>query len=147
MPEGPIPLPLAMLLVFGSAKLLGEVCERISVPGMVGEMLAGALIGPGLLGWVAPNETLHALSDLGVMFLLFNVGLEVRASELMRVGGTALLVAVGGVVLPFAAGWAIVIAWGGPQVEAFFVGAAMVATSVGITASVLGARGFLNDIA
>lgn len=136
-----------MFLIFGSAKLLAEVCERIGVPGMVGEMLAGAVIGPGLLGWVTPNETLHALSDLGVMFLLFNVGLEVKASELMRVGGTALMVAVGGVVLPFVAGWAIVIAWGGPQVEAFFVGAAMVATSVGITASVLASRGFLHEVA
>src|SRR3989304_5489266 len=147
MPEGPIPLPLAMLLVFGSAKLLGEVCERISVPGMVGEMLAGAAIGPGLLGWVAPNETLHALSDLGVMFLLFNVGLEVKASELMRVGGTAAVVATAGVIVPFVAGWGILIAWGAPHVEAMFVGAAMVATSVGITASVLSARGLLNEIA
>jgi len=136
-----------MLLVFGSAKLLGEVCERISVPGMVGEMLAGALIGPGLLGWVAPNETLHALSDLGVMFLLFNVGLEVKASELLRVGRTAAVVAAAGVIAPFFAGWGILMAWGAPNVEAIFVGAAMVATSVGITASVLAGRGLLNEIA
>jgi Kef-type K+ transport system membrane component KefB len=136
-----------MLLVFGSAKLLGEVCERISVPGMVGEMLAGALIGPGLLGWVAPNETLHALSDLGVMFLLFNVGLEVKASELLRVGRTAAVVAAAGVIAPFFAGWGILMAWGAPNVEAIFVGAAMVATSVGITASVLAGRGLLNEVA
>jgi len=136
-----------MLLVFGSAKLLGEVCERISVPGMVGEMLAGALIGPGLLGWVAPNETLHALSDLGVMFLLFNVGLEVKASELLRVGRTAAVVAAAGVIVPFFAGWGILMAWGAPNVEAIFVGAAMVATSVGITASILAGRGLLNEIA
>jgi Na+:H+ antiporter len=147
MPDSPIPLPLALFLIFGSAKLLAEVFERFGVPGLVGEILAGALIGPGVLGWVTPNETLGALSDLGVMFLLFHVGLEVKASELMRVGGTAVLVAVGGVVVPFVAGWGIVVLWGGPPVEAFFVGAAMVATSVGITASVLAARGFLNDVA
>ena len=147
MPENALSLPLALFLIFGSAKLLAEVCERIGVPGLVGEILAGAVIGPGLLGWVTPNETLHALSDLGVMFLLFNVGLEVKASELMRVGGTGLVVAIGGVVVPVVAGWGIVILWGGPQVEAFFVGAAMVATSVGITASVLAARGYLNDVA
>ena len=136
-----------MLLIFGSAKLMAELCERIGVPGLVGEMLAGAVIGPGLLGWVAPNETLHALSDLGVMFLLFNVGLEVKASELMRVGGTAAVVATAGVIVPFVAGWGILIAWGAPHVEAMFVGAAMVATSVGITASVLSARGLLNEVA
>lgn len=136
-----------MLLIFGSAKLLAEVCERIGVPGLVGEILAGALIGPGLLGWVAPDQTLGALSDLGVMFLLFNVGLQVKASELMRVGGTAFVVATAGVIVPFVAGWAILIAWGAPHAEAIFVGAAMVATSVGITASVLSARGLLNEIA
>ena len=147
MPASSIPLPLAMLLVFGSAKLLGELCERVSVPSLVGEIVAGAIIGPGLLGWVAPNETLGALSDLGVMFLLFNVGLEVKAAELMRVGGTAFVVATAGVIVPFLAGWAILLAWGAPNAEAIFVGAAMVATSVGITASVLSARGLLNEIA
>src|SRR5574342_1037429 len=143
MPENSIPLPLAMLLVFGSAKLLAEICERINVPGLVGEILAGALIGPGVLGWVSPNQTLTALSDLGVMFLLFKVGLEVKASELMSVGGTAFVVATAGVIVPFVAGWGILIAWGAPHVEAIFVGAAMVATSVGITASVLSSRGLL----
>lgn len=136
-----------MLLVFGSAKLFGELCERISVPSLVGEILAGAIIGPGVLGWVAPNETLSALSDLGVMFLLFNVGLEVKAAELMRVGGTAFIVATAGVIVPFLAGWGILLAWGAPNAEAIFVGAAMVATSVGITASVLSARGLLHEIA
>jgi Kef-type K+ transport system membrane component KefB len=81
------------------------------------------------------------------MFLLFNVGLEVKASELMRVGGTAFLVASAGVIVPFVVGWGILAAWGAPNVEAIFVGAAMVATSVGITASVLSARGLLNEIA
>ena len=136
-----------MLLVFGSAKLFGELCERVRVPSLVGEILAGAIIGPGLLGWVTPNETLTALSDLGVMFLLFNVGLEVKAAELMRVGGTAFVVATAGVIVPFLAGWGILLAWGAPNGEAIFVGAAMVATSVGITASVLSARGLLNELA
>jgi Kef-type K+ transport system membrane component KefB len=147
MPANAIPLPLAMLLVFGSAKLFGELCERVRVPSLVGEILAGAIIGPGLLGWVTPNETLTALSDLGVMFLLFNVGLEVKAAELMRVGGTAFVVATAGVIVPFLAGWGILLAWGAPNGEAIFVGAAMVATSVGITASVLSARGLLNELA
>jgi len=140
-------IPLAMLLVFGSAKLLAEGFERMNQPGIVGEILAGVLIGPSVLGWIAPNEFLRALADLGVMFLLFRVGLEVKASELMKVGGTAMLVAVLGVVVPFFLGWGILLAWGEPQLEAIFTGAAMVATSVGITAQVLASKGLLNETA
>jgi Na+:H+ antiporter len=147
MHTSPLPLPLAMLIVFGSAKLMAELCERLGVPGLVGEIVAGALIGPSLLGWVAPNETLSALSELGVMFLLFNVGLEVKASELLSVGGTATVVATIGVITPFLVGWGILLAWGAPQSEAIFVGASMVATSVGITAKVLSGRNLLHELA
>src|SRR5205823_4223272 len=87
-----------------------------------------------------------AMSDLGAMFLLFRVGLEVKSSELMRVGGTALLVACCGVVVPFILGLAIMRFWGAGLNEAIFVGASLVATSVGITAQVLSARGLLHEI-
>jgi Kef-type K+ transport system membrane component KefB len=137
-------IPLAMLLVFAAAKLLAEIFERLGQPGIVGEILAGILIGPQVLGWLAPSEFLRTLSDLGVMFLLFRVGLEVKASELMKVGGTALLVAVAGVIAPFFAGWGICALWGEPRLESIFTGAAMVATSVGITAQVLSSRGLLD---
>jgi Kef-type K+ transport system membrane component KefB len=137
-------IPLAMLLVFAAAKLLAEIFERLGQPGIVGEILAGVLIGPQVFGWLAPTEFLHALADLGVMFLLFRVGLEVKASELMKVGGTALLVAIAGVVAPFFAGWGICVLWGEPRLESIFTGAAMVATSVGITAQVLASRGLLD---
>ncbi len=137
-------IPLSMLLVFASAKLLSEVFERIGQPGIVGEILAGVLIGPHVLGWLAPNDILEILSELGVMFLLFRVGLEVRSSELLKLGGTALTVAVAGVILPFFMGWSISALWGEPRIEAIFTGAAMVATSVGITAEVLARRGLLQ---
>lgn len=140
-------LPLAMLVVFGSAKLLGEIFERLHQPGIVGEILAGILIGPSVLGWVAPNENLAFLAELGVMFLLFRVGLEVKASELMEVGGVATLVGVLGVAIPMFAGWALLRVWGRPQIEALFIGAALTATSVGITAQVLGSKGLLNKTA
>ena len=139
-----IEIPLSLLVVFASAKLLAECCERLGQPGIIGEIAAGILIGPHVLGWMAPNDLLRVLSALGVMFLLFHVGLEVKSSELMQVGGTAMLVAVAGVVLPFLAGWAIGLAWGEAEIEAVFVGAAMVATSVGITARVLASRGLLQ---
>lgn len=133
-----------MLLVFGTAKLLAELFERLQQPGIVGEILAGVLLGPGLLNWVRPDELLHTLADLGVMFLLFRVGLEVKPSELLKLGATATVVAATGVVVPFVMGWAIVAAWGYGQIEAIFVGASMVATSVGITAQVLAAKGLLQ---
>ena len=138
-------LPLAMLVVFGAAKLFAELFEAVGQPGIVGEIVAGAIVGPSVLNWVQPNELLSTLAELGVMFLLFRVGLEVKSSELTSVGGTAALVAALGVVVPFVAGWGILRAAGEPQVEAIFVGAAMVATSVGITAQVLAAKGLLQE--
>jgi len=135
-----------MLVVFVSAKLMAEAAERLGQPGIVGEILAGVLIGPSVLGWLAPSEFLSALSDLGAMFLLFRVGLEVKSSELLRVGGTATLVASSGVVVPFVMGTAIMLAWHAPLNESIFVGASMVATSVGITAQVLSAKGLLRAI-
>lgn len=138
-------LPLLLLLVFGTAKVLAELCERIGQPGIVGEIIAGVILGPSVLNWVQPSEMLHMLSQLGVMFLLFRVGMEVRASELLGVGRTALIVAIGGVALPFFAGWLIMTMTHVSRVESIFVGAAMVATSVGITAQFLGAKGLLQE--
>jgi Kef-type K+ transport system membrane component KefB len=144
--SGPVSLPLSMLILFVSAKLMAELAERLNQPGIVGEILAGVLIGPSVLGWLTPNEFLSAMSDLGAMFLLFRVGLEVKSSELMRVGGTATLVACSGVVVPFIMGAAILLLWGAGVSESIFVGASLVATSVGITAQVLSAKGLLDQV-
>jgi Kef-type K+ transport system membrane component KefB len=141
----PALIPLSLLLVFGSAKLMAEIFERLGQPGIVGEIVAGVLIGPYALGWMTPNQTLSVLSDLGVMFLLFRVGLDVKSSELIKVGGTAILVAIAGVVIPFSLGWWIMVLWGAPHLESIFTGAAMVATSVGITAEVLATMGVLHQ--
>ncbi len=134
-----------MLAVFGSAKLLAELFERLKQPAIVGEIIAGVLIGPSVLGWVESNTVLKALADLGVLFLLFRVGMEVRTRDLIRVGGVATLVAFLGVVAPFVLGWGIMASQGAPHVESIFVGAAMVATSVGITAQVLASQGLLQQ--
>ncbi len=140
-------LAVSVLLVFGSAKLLAEVFERLHQPGIVGEILAGVIVGPSVLGLISPNEQLAFLAELGVMFLLFRVGLEVKAPELMKVGGTGVMVGILGVALPLAAGWGLLLLWGKPQLEALFVGAALTATSVGITAQVLSSKGLLSRTA
>jgi Kef-type K+ transport system membrane component KefB len=129
-------LLLQMLILFASAKLLAEVAERLKQPPVVGELCAGILIGPSVLGWVTPTGFLVVLAELGVMFLLFRVGLELKDFQLTKVGFDALMVAVAGVIVPLLGGWAFMAALGHPHVESVFVGAALVATSVGITARV-----------
>jgi Kef-type K+ transport system membrane component KefB len=135
---------LSLFLILASAKLMAEVFERLKQPAVVGEILAGVVIGPSLLGWVQPTDLLSIIAEIGVIFLLFLVGLETKPQDIFRVGRKALTVAVLGVVLPFIAGYFIAVLWGGSFVEAMFIGAAMVATSVGITARVLGSMGLLD---
>ena len=135
---------LDLFIMLAAAKLMAEIFERLRQPAVVGEILAGVLIGPSLLGWVRPSEIINVLAEFGVIFLLFNVGLETKPQSIFAVGRRAMIVAVLGVVLPFVAGYLIAVAWSGSFVEAMFIGAALVATSVGITARVLGSMGLLD---
>ena len=135
---------LALFLMLLAAKLAAELFERLRQPAVVGEILAGVIIGPSLLGLVAPSEFITMLAEVGVIFLLFTVGLETTPSSIFRVGKTAALVAVMGVVLPFFGGWLLMRVWGGTNISALFVGTALVATSVGITARVLASLHLLN---
>jgi Kef-type K+ transport system membrane component KefB len=97
-----------------------------------------------VLGWIAPNDLLTALANLGAMFLLFRVGLDVRSADLLQAGGIATLAASLGVAVQFLLSFGVLVAWGEGRVEAAFVAAALAATSVGITAQVLRARGLLQ---
>ena len=135
---------LTLFIMLVAAKVMAEVFERLRQPAVVGEILAGIIIGPSVLAWVAPTEITDTLAEIGVVFLLFTVGLETKPAAIFRVGKSALLVAVLGVVAPFAAGWLLMRLWGASGVDALFIGTAMVATSVGITARVLSAMGLLD---
>ena len=135
---------LTLFVMLLAAKVLAEIFERLRQPAVVGEILAGVLIGPSLLGWVAPTEVTGVLAEIGVIFLLFAVGLETKPAAIFSVGKTAAVVAVLGVAAPFLGGWLLMRAWGGSGVEALFLGTAMVATSVGITARVLSGLGLLD---
>ena len=132
------PFLLTLLVIFVWAKLFGELFERLSLPAVLGEILAGVIFGPFALGVVIPSASVDSMASLGAIFLLFAVGLETHPRELVNVGRTSLGVALAGVVVPFAAGFIYVVAHGDSPKEATFVATAMVATSVGITARVLG---------
>jgi Kef-type K+ transport system membrane component KefB len=138
------PFLLTLLLIFVCAKLFGELFERLSLPAVLGEIAAGVVMGPFALHVVVPSTSVESISELGAIFLLFAVGLETHPRELIKVGRTSLGVALAGVVVPFAAGFVYVKLHGDSPQEATFVATAMVATSVGITARVLGDLGALQ---
>jgi len=127
-----------LMIVLVLAKLASEVAERLGLPGVVGEILAGVVAGPSLLGWVTDGDVLIFLGGLGVILLLLEVGLEMDLAELGAVGKAALSVAVAGVVVPLVGGFGAGLGLGMTTNEAIFVGAALTATSVGITARVFG---------
>jgi Kef-type K+ transport system membrane component KefB len=137
----------SFLLAFASAllgaKLLGEICERLGQPAVLGELLAGVLLGPSMLGLVPLSAGILLIAEVGVLLLLFEVGLETDLEELLRVGGPAMTVAVVGMALPFAGGYLLTRAAGFPTLTAIFVGAALTATSIGISSRVLSDLGLL----
>ncbi len=133
------PLLLELFAIFVWAKVFGEIFEQLGLTAVVGEILAGVVLGPYALKFVNPGTTTLSIAGLGAIFLLFTVGLETSPKELIRAGHTSLRVGLAGVLAPFALGFAYLrLLRGDPIHEAIFVAAAMVATSVGITARVMG---------
>jgi len=138
---------LGMLVVMlGVAKVAGHLAQRVGQPAVLGELIGGVLVGRSVLGWVnAEFETIQMLSELGVVILLFAIGLETDLGQLVRVGPTSLAVAVVGVALPFALGFAACRLLGLSILVSIMAGATLTATSVGITARVLSDLGRLRD--
>jgi Kef-type K+ transport system membrane component KefB len=129
---------LMLVVMLAAAKLLAELGERASQPAVLGELLAGLILGDSLLRLVNPkDEILHVLAELGAVLLLFEIGLESDITELFRVGWRSLWVAVIGVVTPAVLGFGVSVLLGQPTMTAAFIGATLTATSVGITARVM----------
>lgn len=128
---------LSLFIVFVAAQMGGELAQRLKLPGVVGEIAAGCIVGPSLLGWVSPTEPLEMLAEIGVVLLLFAVGLETRLDDLRRVGKVAFLVGVLGVIVPFVMGTLWAHGNDFDWASSMFIAAAFVATSAGITARVL----------
>jgi len=149
---GPVvPVLLGLVIVLAAAKLGGELFERIRQPAVLGELIFGmavgnlALLGYGGLELLRTAQGLEILAQLGVILLLFQVGLESNVKEMLSVGWSSLLVAVLGVIAPFFLGWGVS-AWVLPREDTLvhmFIGATLCATSVGITARVLSDLGKL----
>src|SRR5512141_1089297 len=105
MPHGAETLLLQLFTIFVWAKAFGEIFERLRLPAVLGEILAGILLGPFGLGFIAPSDTIFSMAEIGAIFLLFSVGLETSPQELVRVGRISINVAVAGVIIPFGLGF------------------------------------------
>ena len=133
---GAIFLDLALILII--AKAAAELSERVRVPAVIGEIVAGIVIGPSLLGLVEPSDAIRVLAEVGVIILLAEVGLEMDLDELRKVGRASVIVALIGVAVPMSSGFFAGTLLGESVNASLFLGAALAATSVGITARVFG---------
>ena len=129
---------LILMAVLLTARLFGEFASRLRVPPVVGELLAGIVLGPSLLGWVEPVQIIRLLAEIGIIMLLFEVGLETDVRRLARTGAKSLVVAIAGFVLPFLFGFGISRGvLGLDLLPSLFIGGTLTATSIGVTVRVL----------
>jgi Kef-type K+ transport system membrane component KefB len=129
---------LFLMIMLLTARLFAEVAARLQSPPVIGELLAGIVLGPSLLGWINPTEVIKLLAEIGIILLLFEVGLETDVRQLARTGTQSLIVATGGFALPFLLGyglsrWVLEL----DILPSLFVGGTLTATSIGITVRVL----------
>lgn len=143
--SAPLEIMVAIFVLFVAAKVGEEVARRLGQPGVAGELLGGFIVGPGCLALAIPGETAAVLAEIGVVILLFSVGLEVRLDDLLRVGRPAVATAIVAMILPIGAGLAIGLGLGEPFETAAFIGLALAATSIGITSKVLAELGVLSQ--
>lgn len=128
-------LDLILILLLGMG--VGWAAKRFGLPAAVGQVLLGLLIGPPLLGWIAPDENLEIVGELGVVLLLGMAGLHLGIGNLMKAGSAGFWVAVLGMLFSFSGGYLFALWWGLPSPEAVYVGTALTATSIGISVQVL----------
>lgn len=135
-----------LVVILVTARLCGALAGLIGQPAVLGELVAGVVLGASVLGLVDPGvEVVHLLSELGVILLLFAIGLETDLRSLLKVGGSSAAVAAVGVALPFALGYGVCRMLGLSNMVAIVAGASLTATSVGITARVLSDLGRLQE--
>lgn len=142
--ESFVQLLLVLAAVLLTTRALSALAEKFRQPAILGELVGGVLLGASALGILDPNEpAIHTLAQLGLLILLFEIGLATDLRALAKVGGTATVIAVAGVVLPFAFGYAALMAMGIDRLPATVCAATLTATSIGISTRVLAELGFL----
>ncbi|MBU3656331.1 MAG: cation:proton antiporter, partial [Alphaproteobacteria bacterium] len=128
----------SLTIIYVAAKVGGEVALRLRQPAVLGELAAGLVVGVSGLQWLHPDQPLlQMMAQIGVTLLLFEIGLESDMRALLKVGWQSLLVGLIGMIAPFGLGLAVMLASGAGMMTAVFVGAALTATSIGITINVL----------
>lgn len=129
---------LQLVLVLFAARIMGELAAYFNVPSVIGELLAGVLIGPSLLGFVELTPSMSLLAEIGVILLLFEVGLETDVRKLLSRATQAITVAIGGMLFPLIAGFLIsYYVFHFSLIPSLFIGSTLTATSIGITLRVL----------
>jgi len=129
---------LQLMVILLTARLLGELFARLQSPAVVGELLAGVILGPSFLGWMEPSQVIKLLAEIGIILLLFEVGLDTDIRQLAKSGWKALFVAVSGFLWPFVFGFSLSYwLFERSLLEALFIGGTLTATSIGITVRVL----------
>jgi Kef-type K+ transport system membrane component KefB len=128
---------ITLLLVMVIVWTTGVLFRIIKQPPVLGELLAGFIFGPPVLGIIKPDETIRVLSELGVFFLMFYAGLETNPFELKRMTRPSLYVAIGGFILPFLLGVVVCLAFGASNMQALFIGMALSITAIAVNARVL----------
>jgi Kef-type K+ transport system membrane component KefB len=129
---------LTLLIILLTARVFAELATRLQAPSVIGELFAGVLLGPSLLGWIEPTEAIRLMAGIGIILLLFEVGLETDVKRLIRTGLESIVVALAGFILPFVFGFGL--AYGLfelPLLVSLFIGGTLTATSIGITVRVL----------
>jgi len=142
----PADLLVDLLVILVAAKAVAEVAERVGVPAVVGEMVAGVLVGPSVLGLVEPGPVLSVLGELGIVLLLLDVGLQLDVAHLGPVARPATTMAVAGTALTLVLGWGATAAVVHDGDTALFLAAAVTATSLGISARVFADAGRLATL-
>ncbi len=129
---------LHLLIILITARAFAEVAVRLGAPAVIGELTAGIVLGPSLLGIIEPDATIRFLAEIGILLLLFEVGLDTDVRKLLNTGRASAVVATAGFLLPFVLGYAIA-EWvfDLPTLVSLFIGGALTATSIGITMRVL----------
>ena len=129
---------LTLLIILLSARIFTELAVRLQSPSVLGELFAGIVLGPSLLGWIEPVESIKLLAEIGIIMLLFEVGLESDVKSLVKTGTKSTIVAILGFILPFFGGFSLAY-WGFELtlLVSLFIGGTLTATSIGITLRVL----------